>query len=89
MLENMRERALLQEATDAMDEAQAGAIAAIGLRGNEARITMTAAARIVRNRRWATIVQNARRYSQALRPTPDELRLALILAVKGRTYGDD
>ena len=85
----MRERALLQEATDAMAEAQAGAIAAIGLRGNEARITMTAAARIVRNKRWAAIVQNARRYSQALRPTPNELLQSYEVPVRGRTYGDD
>lgn len=62
----MRARRLLIEANEALAEAQAGAIAAIGLRGNRARDAMRAARRKMREERWSGIVQGARRGAGAI-----------------------
>jgi len=62
----MRARHLLIEAEEALAEAQAGAIAAIGLRGNKARDAMRATVRKRREERWRAIVWGARRGAGAI-----------------------
>lgn len=57
----MRTRALLIEAKEALIEAQAQAIAAIGLRGEEAKSAMHDARERERANRWRKIVWLARK----------------------------
>jgi hypothetical protein len=80
----MRQRALLIEAKEALEEAQAAAIAGIGLRGNRAREAMRDARRQIREARWDQILAWARKSEQRM-PTMAEMESSVTMEEHGST----
>jgi hypothetical protein len=78
------------EAKEALAEAQAGAIAAIGLRGNKARDAAYQARRKMRDERWREIVRGARRGAGQVMPwNPEEASASVSRRAVAPEDGND